>query len=292
LKDADPSNGATVTWTTLSWNATTPANTTLKFQAAASNNPNGPFNFVGPDGTAGTFFTVSGTLLTQFNGNRFLKYKAYLSTTANGVTPTLADVTLCFSNVQTGLRLDSDLPLAGRASGGQQITLTGAFAGLSTVTIGGTSVSWSYVSGTSVITFTTPSHAVGAVDIVLTPVSGSPITRTNGFAYLPTVFTDNTLTVGVTTAKAQHIIEIRQAVDALRAVAGLGPAPWTDPTLSPFATMIRAVHILELRLFLEDAASRLGLAAGTYTDPGLTSGFTIKRAHLEDLRQRIRNIAG
>ncbi len=94
-------------------------------------------------------------------------------------------------------------------------------------------------------------------------------------------------------AKAQHIIELRQAVDALRAMAGLGPAPWTDPTLSPFATTIRAVHILELRSFLEDAASRLGYPPGpAYTDPGLTLGFVIKRAHIEDLRQRIRTIAG
>jgi hypothetical protein len=191
------------------------------------------------------------------------------------------------------LRIDSVSPPAGRASGGQQITLTGAFAGLSTVTIGGVAVTWSYTSGTIVIAFTSPSHAAGAVDIVLTPTSGCVYTRTNAFAFLPTTFTDNTLTVGVTKVKAQHIIEIRQAVDALRAVAGLGPAPWTDPTLSPFSTIIRAVHILELRSFLEDAASRLGYPAGpAYTDPGLTSGFVIKRAHIEDLRQRIRTIAG
>ena len=183
-------------------------------------------------------------------------------------------------------------PAAGRASGGQTLTLTGELAGLSTVTIGGTSVAWSYAIGTSAIEFTTPSHAVGAVDIVLTPTSGSPVTKTNAFAYLPTVFTDNTLTIGVTTAKAQHVIEIRQAVDALRAVAGLGPAPWTDLSLSPFNTKIKAAHILELRTYLEDAASRLGLTPGSYNDPGLTTGFVIKRAHIEDLRQRIRNIAG
>jgi hypothetical protein len=79
----------------------------------------------------------------------------------------------------------------------------------------------------------------------------------------------------------------------LRAVAGLGPAPWTDLTLSPFSTKIKAVHILELRSFLEDAASRLGFPAGlAYTDPGLSSGFVIRRVHVEELRQRIRNIAG
>jgi hypothetical protein len=193
------------------------------------------------------------------------------------------------------LRIDNVTPPAGRASGGQQITLRGAFANLSTLTIGGASASWFYTNGasdTSTVTATTPSHSVGAVQIELTPTCGSMYSRANAFAYLPTVFTDNTIMVGQTTAKAQHIIELRQAVDALRAVAGLGPAPWTDLTLSAFNTQIKAVHILELRSFLEDAAARLGYAAGSYNDPSLNTGFVIKRIHIEDLRQRIRNIAG
>src|SRR5439155_1720559 len=41
------------------------------------------------------------------------------------------------------LRIDNVNPQAGRTSGGQQITLTGAFVNLSTVTIGGSSASWS-----------------------------------------------------------------------------------------------------------------------------------------------------
>ena len=96
LKDANPGS-ATPKWTTISWNITTPADTNITFQAAASNSPAGPFNFVGPDGTAGTFFT-SGASLAQFNGNRYLKYKAVLSTTSGAVTPTLHDVTVCYEN--------------------------------------------------------------------------------------------------------------------------------------------------------------------------------------------------
>ncbi len=96
VKDANPGS-ATAKWTTISWNATTPAGTNVTFQAAASNSPAGPFNFVGPDGTAATFFT-SGASLAQFNGNRYLKYKAVLSTTSSAVTPTLHDVTVCYEN--------------------------------------------------------------------------------------------------------------------------------------------------------------------------------------------------
>jgi hypothetical protein len=97
VKDANPAVGATAKWTTISWTATTPANTNVTFQVAASNNVAGPFNFVGPDGTAATFFTNGGSL-AQFNGNRYLKYKVVLSTTNSAATPTLSDVTVCFQN--------------------------------------------------------------------------------------------------------------------------------------------------------------------------------------------------
>ena len=98
IKDANPAAGVQVNWTTLSWTAATPANTTVKFQAASSNAAIGPFNFVGPDGTANTFFTTSGASLSQFSGKRYLKYKAFLSTTSSSVTPTLNDMTTCFVN--------------------------------------------------------------------------------------------------------------------------------------------------------------------------------------------------
>ncbi len=97
LKDSNPPPADTPLWTTLSWTATVPANTTLQFQVAASNSATGPFNFVGPDGTAATFFTTSGASLSQFNGFRYLEYRAYFTTTNSTVTPTLNDVTVCFN---------------------------------------------------------------------------------------------------------------------------------------------------------------------------------------------------
>ncbi|HEX9367715.1 MAG TPA: carboxypeptidase-like regulatory domain-containing protein, partial [Vicinamibacterales bacterium] len=69
IKDANPEPGRTPTWGTLSWNASVPANTNLQFQVAASNSLNGPFSFVGPDATAGTFFSNGGSL-AQFSGSR------------------------------------------------------------------------------------------------------------------------------------------------------------------------------------------------------------------------------
>jgi hypothetical protein len=98
IKDANPAGGFFPDWTTLSWTATTPVNTTLRFQVAVSNNSGGPFSFVGPDGTSATFFTTSGSSLMQFGGFRYLKYKALLSTTNTAATPTVNDVTVCYTN--------------------------------------------------------------------------------------------------------------------------------------------------------------------------------------------------
>ncbi len=80
VNDDNPAAGAASRWSTLSWDATTPTNTSVEFQVAGSNSPTGPFTFVGPDGTAGTFFTTSGGVLApELNGLRYLEWKAFLS---------------------------------------------------------------------------------------------------------------------------------------------------------------------------------------------------------------------
>ncbi len=98
LKDASPAAGRTAQWTTLSFAATQPAGTSVKFQVAASNSQYGPFAFVGPDGTAATFFTTSGASLSRFDGFRYLKYKAYLGTSSGSVSPTLSSVQVCYQD--------------------------------------------------------------------------------------------------------------------------------------------------------------------------------------------------
>ena len=131
LLDSNPAPGKTPVWQTLSWTATTPANTAIQFQVAASNSATGPFNFVGPDNTAGTFFTTSGASLTpQFDGKRYLKYTAYLSTTNSAVTPTLNDVTVCFVATAPDLSLTKSDGGASVSPGGTvSYTLTYANSG-------------------------------------------------------------------------------------------------------------------------------------------------------------------
>jgi hypothetical protein len=130
-KDANPAAGRNPTWGTLSWNATTPAGTTLKFQAAANDSASGIFNYVGPDGTASTFFT-SGASLSQFNGKRFLRYKA-LFTGNSTTTPTLSDVTVCFDDVVTTVSISGQVKdSANSALSGVLMTLSGSQSGTTT----------------------------------------------------------------------------------------------------------------------------------------------------------------
>ncbi|MFZ3060904.1 MAG: hypothetical protein WA102_14345 [Candidatus Methanoperedens sp.] len=83
---------------TISWNATIPdeAGTgAVKFQIATGNDKKLTNKFFGPDGTANTYYTTSGHNIWQgHNGDRYLRYKLYLTTANPDFTPTLHDVTI------------------------------------------------------------------------------------------------------------------------------------------------------------------------------------------------------
>ena len=101
------------------------------------------------------------------------------------------------------------------------------------------------------------------------------------------VFTDDPLVAGTTIVKAVHITELRSAVNAVRAAAGLSAATWTDSSLT--GVLVKAVHISELRSNLDAARSVLGLSTGSYTDSSLTPGSTvIKAVHVTELRNRVK----
>jgi hypothetical protein len=162
-KDSNPIAGSMPTWGTLSWNASTPAGTSIKFQVAGHNNASGTFNFVGPDGTAATFFTTSGSSLAQFNGFRYLKYKVFLSTTNKNVTPTLNDVTICFNNLAaTSLAVSSASgTYGGTASLSAQLTSAAGPVSGKTIafTLNGTGVGSATTDGSGIATLSNASLA-------------------------------------------------------------------------------------------------------------------------------------
>jgi hypothetical protein len=117
--------------------------------------------------------------------------------------------------------------------------------------------------------------------------SDNPSAFSNVDAATTIVFTDDPLVALTTKAKAVHVTQLRTAVNAFRAAAGLG-ALVADGTIG-VGSLIRAQHITALRTGLNEARSVIGLSALTYTDPTLTAGATkIKAAHIHELRNGVR----
>jgi hypothetical protein len=70
----------------------------VRFQIA-TNNDNLTWNFVGPDGSAGTYYTLANQNISiSNNGNRYLRYKVFLQTASPILTPTVADVSFTFTS--------------------------------------------------------------------------------------------------------------------------------------------------------------------------------------------------
>jgi hypothetical protein len=89
-------------------NSTRPSNTNVQFQFAGADPVSGSCNgatysYVGPDGTASTYYTATGSALflgtagSYKNPARCFKYKSYLSSTDYNTTPILQDVTVNYS---------------------------------------------------------------------------------------------------------------------------------------------------------------------------------------------------
>ncbi|MDE2018958.1 MAG: hypothetical protein KGJ13_01275 [Patescibacteria group bacterium] len=93
--------GTSSTFNTISSNpASEPPSTgagSLEFQVAA-NNDNATWHFIGPDGTANTYFTTgTSTLPASLAGNRYFRYEVFMSTQDTNNTPTLDSVTFDFT---------------------------------------------------------------------------------------------------------------------------------------------------------------------------------------------------
>jgi hypothetical protein len=80
-------------YTTLNWEPSSQdPSVSVRFQIA-TNNDNTTWDFVGPDGTSGTYYTTPGTTISSTNNsNRYVRYKVYLSTTDTTKNPTVTSV--------------------------------------------------------------------------------------------------------------------------------------------------------------------------------------------------------
>lgn len=129
---------ASTTYTTLTWSpASQNASTTLGFQIA-TNNDNATWDYVGPDGTASTYYTVPGTTLSAVTANkRYVRYKAFLDSSSTTTTPVLSSINL---NYVSGCAAPGQAMFAGLPSGSDYEVIV-SLAGYVTQTISNVTIS-------------------------------------------------------------------------------------------------------------------------------------------------------
>ncbi len=221
-KDANPAPAATPSWSNISWTASVPAGTSLQFQAAASTNPGGPFNFVGPDGTAASFFS-SGDSLSGFNGKRYLKYKATLGSSDPAATPVISDVSVCFNNIPAATAL-AVAPASGTFGGTADLaaTLTSSGAG-----VGGRTISFT-LNGASVGSGTTDASGLASL-------TGASLAGINGGTYPGGVAASFTGDASYAAISGTNTLTVNQAPQTIT-FGALANKTFGDPDFTVSAT--------------------------------------------------------
>jgi hypothetical protein len=91
---------------------------------------------------------------------------------------------------------------------------------------------------------------------------------------------------------AQHLIELRQAVNAVRGLAGLLPASWTypDPVSNPpeQRRKIYPEDVTDMRTRLDEALTLLGRLQPYDLAPPVARGSPISAVHFMQIRERVK----
>lgn len=271
-------------------------------------------SFTGPPPTGATFFYCSGTSMAapHVAGAFAILKQASPNTCANSPSTCVATflnalqqngVQVSGSNTRS-IRVDSALTAVGSAS----LTVTRQGSGTGTVTSNdgkincGSTCSASYASAVSVTltasagpgaTFKQWGGACGGTGTTCVLNVNANLSVTATFSQ---IFTDGSgpnaaITPNTTTIKAAHVLELRTAVNNLRAVHGIGGFNWTDPTLTVGSTPAKGIHVLDLRSGLAPVCTAVPGKCTGYTDGTLNAGQTvIKAVHLNELRANARTL--
>ncbi|MCL0082384.1 PKD domain-containing protein [Dehalococcoidia bacterium] len=114
-------------FTTLDFTIDEPLHTDIKFQLRTATTEAGltAAPWLGPDGTATTYYEVSGTAIHPIHdGHRFIQYKAFFSTINVLVTPALLDVTLYYElPTPVSARIDAHTVSPRNITVGESVTI-------------------------------------------------------------------------------------------------------------------------------------------------------------------------
>jgi hypothetical protein len=93
-------NGANSSFNVITWDADTPAGTSVRIQLRSAGTKSGLNNtaFIGPDGSESTFYTSTpANIWPGHYGDRWIQYKAYLNSSNFTKTPNLQDITITYN---------------------------------------------------------------------------------------------------------------------------------------------------------------------------------------------------
>lgn len=142
---------------------------------------------------------------------------------------------------------------------------------------------------TNVSPYTAYLYQVRAVDAAnhYSPYSNVDVATAIAFADDPLGDPQATPPTPRTIIRAEHRQQLRDAINAVRSLAGLGAYTWTPHPAQP--NLIYAQDVLEMRVALDQALTVLKPPPlQTYTDPNLTTGYGVSRAHFQELRDRVK----
>src|SRR6266436_4555775 len=119
-------------------------------------------------------------------------------------------------------------------------------------------------------------------------ITATVTTRSGGWGPPPSYTGSNPLSTG-NQINLENLTELRTAVNSLRQHAGLSDYNFTvDPTPARNVTTVKADHIRQLRLALEGALTALHLPTGGYAHPTLQENTSwIYAIDFQELRDQI-----
>jgi len=91
-----------------------------------------------------------------------------------------------------------------------------------------------------------------------------------------------------TLVRAQHVLQLRQAINAVRHLTpSLPDYDWDQDSLTVNVSLIKAKDVEELRTALDEALLILGMPTGGYTDSSLI-GKPFQKQYIKELRDRVK----
>ncbi|MEA2569305.1 MAG: hypothetical protein QOI24_1306 [Acidobacteriota bacterium] len=136
--------------------------------------------------------------------------------------------------------------------------------------------------------FSPPANVAYVYQVTPSDISGNALGPSSNKAFATTfTFTDSPLVVSTTRFKAGHITELRTALSAIASVAGASSPSWTYSTIGG-NTPLYAANVQDLRNAWIASVAAMGISpAPPFEDPALGNTVRMKRAHIEQLRQRV-----